>query len=175
MVRLLFIGKGLARLGSGSPSITSTICLFEAGWRTSSSSVTQISFQFINFTLHVPVILYIGDMTLPSRLAFAGMSCTHTSPTVLSPLEAPVRIATLGTPRLCLVLISVYLVQPCCCVVWTYFLHRECCNRISFGLDQALPTDGANYKDRNCIDPKTGLGSNPSGPNNKFVERGWKN
>ena len=132
----------------------------------------QLSFQLINFTLHVPVILYIGDMTLPSRLAFAGMSCTHTSPTVLSPLEAPVRIATLGTPQLCLVLISVYLVQPCCYVVWTYFLHRECCNRISFGLDQALPTDGANCRDWIWIDPKTGLGSNPCGPNNEFIKPG---
>ena len=32
-----------------------------------------------------------------------------------------------------------------------------------------------NYKDWNCIGPKTGLGSNANGPNNKFVERGQKN
>ena len=179
MVMLLFIGKNLARRGSKSPSITSTICLlggrFGARRGTSLPSMTQPSFQLVNFTLHVSVILCMGDMTLPSRLTFAGMSCTHTSFMALSPFEAPVRIAMLGTPWLCLVVVSIYLVWPCCCLVWTCFLHRERCNRISFGLDQALPTDGANCKDWNCIGPKTGLGSDTNGPNNKFVERGQKN
>ena len=32
-----------------------------------------------------------------------------------------------------------------------------------------------NCKDWNYIGPKTGLGSNANGPNNKFVERGQKN
>ena len=87
---------------SGSPSITSTICLFEGrlGARrgTSSPSVTQLSYQLVNFTLHVPVILCMGDMTLPSRLTFAGMSCSYTSLTALSLFEAPMWVAMLGTP-----------------------------------------------------------------------------
>ena len=29
-------------------------------------------------------------------------------------------------------------------------------------------------KDSNCIDPKLELGPNANGPNNKFVERGYK-
>ena len=176
MAILFFIGKSLARQSSGPPSITSTICLFGgrlgAGWGTSSPSVTQLSFQFVNFTLHVSVILCMGDMALPSRLAFASMSCAYTSFTALSPFEDPVRIAMLGTPWFCLVWVNIYLVQPRCCLVWTCFLHCERSNRISFGLDQALSTDGANCKDWNCIGPKTGLGSNTNGPNNKFVERG---
>ena len=102
MVVLLFIGKDLTRRSSGSLSITSTIRLLR-GWfgakrGTFPPSVTQLSFQLINFTLHVSVILCMGDMTLPPRLTFASMSCTHTSLMALSPLEALVRITTLGTP-----------------------------------------------------------------------------
>ena len=57
MVVLLFIGKGLAGRSSEPLSITSTICLFKArlgtGWWTSSSSMTQLPLQLIDFTLHV--------------------------------------------------------------------------------------------------------------------------
>jgi len=58
----------------------------------------QLPLQLINFTLHVFVILCIGDMILSSRLTFAGMSCAHTSLTALSPFEALVQVAMLGTP-----------------------------------------------------------------------------
>ena len=53
MVVLLFIGKGLAGRSSGSPSITSTICLFRgwfgAGRWTSSPSMTQLPLQLVDF------------------------------------------------------------------------------------------------------------------------------
>ena len=54
--------------------------------------MTQLPFQLVDFTLHVSVILCIGNMTLPSRLIFTGMSCAHTSLTAPSPFEAPARI-----------------------------------------------------------------------------------
>ena len=56
--------------------------------------------------------------------------------------------------------------------MWACFLHHERYNRISFDLNQVLPTDGAGCKDSICIDPKIGLGSNVIGPDNKFVECG---
>ena len=54
--------------------------------------MTQLPLQFVDFALHVSVILCMGDVTLPSRLTFAGMSCAHTSLTAPSPFEAPARI-----------------------------------------------------------------------------------
>ena len=106
MVVLLFIGKGLTGQISGSPSITSTIRLLKGrfGVRqwTSSPSMTQLPLQLVDFTLHVSVILCVGNMTLPSRLTFTSMNCVHTSLTAPSPFEAPALIAMLETPWLCL-------------------------------------------------------------------------
>ena len=102
MVVLLVIGESLGGRSSRSLSITSTICLFKGrlrvGQRMSSPSVTQFPFQFIDFTLHVSIILCMGNMTLPSRLTFTGMSCVHTSLTTSSSFEAPTLIAMLGSP-----------------------------------------------------------------------------
>ena len=47
-------------------------------------------------------------------------------------------------------------------------------NWISFNLNQALPTDSANCKDSIYNNPKLVLGLITKGPNNKFVERGYK-
>ena len=102
MVVLLVLRKILARQNSGSPSVTSTICLLRgrlrAGRRMSSPSVTQFPLQFIYFTLHVSIILCMGDMAFPSRLIFTGISCMLTSFTTSSPFEASMRTAMLGSP-----------------------------------------------------------------------------
>ena len=176
MAVFLFIGKSFTRRSPGSLSLTSSICLLgwwlEARRGTPSPGMAQLSFQLVNLTQHVPVLLFIGNVTLPTRVTFVGMSCAHTPLTALSPFEASLWIFMLGTSWLCLVQVSIYLVWSCCEVMWTRFLHYERYNRISFNLNQALLIDGANCKDWNCIDPKTGLGSNSNGPNNKFVECG---
>ena len=134
----------------------------------------QLSFQLVNLTLQVPVIFCMGNMTLPTRATFGGMSCAHTPLTAFPPFGTPVRLTMLGAPWLCLVWVGIYLMWSCCVAMWTCFLHHERLNRISFKLDQTLPIDGANCKDSICNDPKFVLGSNVKGPNNKFVERGYQ-
>ena len=106
MVVLLFIGKGFAGWSSRPLSIISIIYLFR-GWLgdgrwTSLPSMTQLPLQLADFTLHVSVILCMGNMTLPLRLTFTGMSCVHTSLTAPFLFEAPALIAMLRTPWLCL-------------------------------------------------------------------------
>ena len=106
MVVLLVVRKGLAGWSSGSPLITSIICLFRgwfgAGQWTTSPSMTQLPLQLVDFTLHVSIILCMGNMALPSRLTFTGMSCVHTSLTASYSFKAPMRIAMLRTPWFCL-------------------------------------------------------------------------
>ena len=126
---LLFIGKSLTRRSSRSPPITSSIHLlgwwFEARLGVSPPGVAPLSFQPVNFTLQVPVILCIGNMTLPTRATFDGMSCAHTPLTTLSPFGTPVRITMLGASWLCLVWVDIYLMWSCCVVMWTCLLHHE--------------------------------------------------
>ena len=175
MAVLLFIGKCLTRRSSGSPPITSSICLlgwwFGARWGTFSPGMVQLSLQLVNLTLKVPVIFCMGNMTLPTRATFGSMSCAHTPLTTFPLFGTPVRITMLGAPWLCLVWVGIFLMWSCCVAIWTYFLHHERLNRISFKLDQTLPTDGANCKNSICNDPKFVLGSNVKGPNNKFVSK----
>ena len=83
MAILLIAGKGFTARSSRSSSISSIICLVRGqlgvGRWMSSPCVAQFFLQFINFTLHVSIILCMRNMALPSRLASTGISCVHTS------------------------------------------------------------------------------------------------
>ena len=107
MVVLLVVGERFAGWSSGSPFITSIICLLggqlRVGRWTSLPCVAQFPFQLIDFMLNVSIVLCIGNVALPTRLAFTSMSCVHTSLTISSPFEAPTRIAMLRPPWFCLV------------------------------------------------------------------------
>ena len=60
--------------------------------------MSQLSFQLVNLTLQVPVMLCMGDMTLPMRVTFGGMSCAHTPLATFSSSETPVGIIILRAP-----------------------------------------------------------------------------
>ena len=117
MVIFLITGESLTGRSSGSSSICSIICLLrrqlEIGRWMPSLCAAQFLLQLINFTLHVPFILCMGNMAFPSRLTFTSMHCVHT-PLVISPLlKVYKRIVMLRTPRFYLVQISILL-------MWTH-------------------------------------------------------
>ena len=60
--------------------------------------MAQLPFQLVNFMLQVPAILCMGNMTLPTRVTFGGMSCAHTPLTAFSSFETPVKDYHAGSP-----------------------------------------------------------------------------
>ena len=89
MVIFLVTGESFTGQSFGSSSICSIICFLkrQLGVRrwVPSPCATQFLLQLINFTLHVPFILCMGNIALPLRLTFTGIRCVHT-PLVISPL-----------------------------------------------------------------------------------------
>ena len=58
--------------------------------------MAQLSLQIGNLTLQIPITLYVGDVTLPMRVAFGVRSCTYTSLMAFSPFGTPLGITMLG-------------------------------------------------------------------------------
>ena len=179
MVVFLVVGERFAGRSFGPPSITGTIGLLggELGvgrWKPP-PCLAQFPLQLVDFTLHVSIVLCMGNTALPSTLAFSSMSYMHTSLLISSPFEAPTRITMLRPPWFCLVGICIQLVWTYRCLVWTCFFHLKRCTRNTFRINQVLPTNGANCRDWVWIGPNTGQDFSPTSPNNEFVERRWKN
>ena len=84
LMAILLIGReSLTGRSFGSSPICSIIYLvggqLGVKWWVPSLYTTQLFLQFINFTLHVPFTLCMGNMALPSWLILASMRCMHTS------------------------------------------------------------------------------------------------
>ena len=60
--------------------------------------MAQLSLQIGNLTLQIPIMLRMGDVTLPTKVASGSMSCTYTPLMALSPLGTPTGITMLGAP-----------------------------------------------------------------------------
>ena len=60
--------------------------------------MAQLPFQHINLALQVPIVLYVGNMTLPSGVTFGGMSCAYAPLTAFPPFKTLVGITMLGAP-----------------------------------------------------------------------------
>ena len=60
--------------------------------------MAQLSLQIDNLMLQIPIMLCVGDVTLPMRVTFSGMSCTYTPLTAFSPFGTPMGITMLGAP-----------------------------------------------------------------------------
>ena len=60
--------------------------------------MAQLSLQIYNLTLQIPIMLRVGVVTLPLRVAPGGMSCTYTPLMAFSPFGTPSRITVLGAP-----------------------------------------------------------------------------
>ena len=105
--------ESLIGRSSGSLPICSIICLLRGylriRWWVPSSCDAQLFLHFINFTLHVPFTLCMGDMTLSSWLTPVGMRGMHAS-FMISPLLRVYKwIVMLRAPRFCRVQISIIL------------------------------------------------------------------
>ena len=113
MAILLVARESLTRWSSGSSPICSIICILggQLGirWWVPSPYATQLFLQFINFTLHVPFTLCMGNMAFSSWLTLASMHCMHTSLMVSPLLRVCNWIVMLRATRFCLVQISIIL------------------------------------------------------------------
>ena len=107
MAIFLIARESLTRQSFGSSPICSIICLLggQLGirWWVTSLYVTQLFLQFINFTLHVPFTLCMGDVALPLWLTLAGMSGMHASFMISPLLRVCNWIVMLRAPRFYLV------------------------------------------------------------------------
>ena len=105
-VIFLVARESLTGRSSGSSPICNIICLLggQLGirWWVPSPYATQLFLQFINFTLHVPFTLCMGNMALPSWLTLASMCCMHTSLMVSPLLRVCNWIVMLRAPWFCL-------------------------------------------------------------------------
>ena len=133
MAMFLFVGESLTWRSFRSPPIISPIRLlrwwFGAKWGTFPPCMVQLSLQICNLTLRIPIMLRVGDVTLPTKVAPGGMSCMYTPLMVFSPFGTPSRITMLGTPWLCLVQVNILLMQSRRGVMWTHCLHQKRCTR----------------------------------------------
>ena len=106
MAIFLVARESLTGRSSGSSPICNIICLLggQLGirWWVPSPYATQLFLQFINFTLHVPFTLCMGNMALPSWLTLASMRCMHTSLMVSPLLKVCNWIVMLRAPWFCL-------------------------------------------------------------------------
>ena len=103
--------------------------------------------------LHAPVILYLGDVAFPPGMTSIMVVCLSTSLTIVPLFMHYQRITVLRASGLCLVWISNHLQWACHWLLWCFLFHLKLYTCLSLQLDQALPTDGANCKDSNCIGP----------------------
>ena len=103
--------ESLTRQSSGSSPICSITYLLGGqlgvGWW--APLPTQLFLQLINFTLHVPFTLCMGDMALPSWLTLTGMRGMHASLMISPLLRVCNWIVMLRDSRFCLVQISIIL------------------------------------------------------------------
>ena len=60
--------------------------------------MTQLFLQIDNLTLQIPVMLCVGDVTLPTRVTFSGMSCAYTPLTAFFPFGTLMGVTMLGAP-----------------------------------------------------------------------------
>ena len=107
MTIFLIARESLTGRSSGSSPICSIICLLGGqlgiSWWVPSPCATQLFLQFINFTLHVPFTLCMGDVALPSWLTLTGMRGMHASFMISPLLRVCNQIFMLRAPRFCLV------------------------------------------------------------------------
>ena len=85
--------------------------------------MAQLSLQIRNLTLQIPLMLRVGDVTLPPRVASDCMSCTYTPFVAFSPFGTPSRTTMLRAPLLDLVQVNILLLRSSRGMMWTHFLH----------------------------------------------------
>ena len=129
MAIFLITRESFTGWSSGSSPIRSIICILgwqlRVRWWVPSPYVTQLFLQFINFTLHVPFTLCMGNMAFPSRLTLASMRYMHTSLMVSPLLRICNWIVMLRSARFCLVQISIILMWANRWLVWTWLFHLQ--------------------------------------------------
>ena len=81
--------ESFAGWSSGSLPVRGIFCILRrrlrSKWWSPSPCATQLLLQFINLTLHVSLILCMGDMTFPTRLTLISVCGFPISP-MISPL-----------------------------------------------------------------------------------------
>ena len=85
----------------------------------------QLLFQFVNLTLHVSLILCMGDMTFPTRLTPTSMHGLHTSFMISPLLRVHNWVITLGTPWFRLVRTIITLMWTDRQLMRTWFFHFQ--------------------------------------------------
>ena len=116
--------------------------------------MAQLPLQIYNFKLQIPIMLRVGDVTLPTRIGFRWYELYVHSPHDLLSVQDSFGDHHVGSP---LTLLGAGWhppdavpqrgdVEP---LPPSELLHRK-----SFKLIQVLPTDGANCKETICNDPK---------------------
>ena len=102
----------------GPLPVRGIICILGRGFRLKywapSLCAMQLLLQFVNLTLHVSLILCMGDMTSSTRLTPISMRCLHTSFTISPLLRVYNWVITLGTPWFRLVRIIITLMWSDC-------------------------------------------------------------
>ena len=129
MVIFLVARESFTGWSSGSSPIRSIIYILRwqlgVGWWMPSPYTTQLFLQFINFTLHVPFTLCMGNMAFPSWLTLASMRYMHTSLMVSPLLWVCNWIGMLRSARFCLVQIGIILMWANRWLVRTWLFHLQ--------------------------------------------------
>ena len=114
---------------SGSLPICDIFYIFKRRLRpkrwSPSPCATQLLLQFVNLTLHVSLILCMGDMTFPTRLTPISMRGLHTSFMISPLLRVHNWVITLRTPWFCLVWTIITLMWPDHQLMRTWFFHFQ--------------------------------------------------
>ena len=109
--------------------VRGVLCIFRIRLRpkrwSPSPCATQLLLQFVNLTLHVSLILCMGDMTFPTRMTLISMRGLHTSFMISHLLRVHNWVITLETPWFRLVRTIITLIWPNCQLMRTWSFHFQ--------------------------------------------------
>ena len=121
--------ESFAEWSSRSLPVRGIFCIFRRRFRpkrwSPSLCVTQLLLQVINLTLHVTLILCMGNMTFPTCLTPISMRGLHTSFMISPLLKVHNWVIMLGTPWFRLVWTIITLMWPDCQLMRTWFFHFQ--------------------------------------------------
>ena len=125
----LIVRESFAGWSSRSLPVHGVFCIFRRRLRpkrwSPSPCATQLLLQFVNLTLHVSLILCMGDMTSPTRLTPISMRGLHTCFMISPLLRVHNWVIMLGIPWFCLVRTIITLMWPDCWLMRTWLFHLQ--------------------------------------------------